>query len=131
MRRSAREPVPSTRYPSSEYVTITENVSEVKAHVEKEKWLKVMQDEMKSLHDNHTYELVDLPKGKRILKNKWVYRIKYEENNTQPRYKARLVVKGFGQKKGINYDKFFSHIVKMSSIRIVMALVASLDLEVE
>ena len=133
VRRSAREPVPSTRYPSSEYVTITEcgepeNFSEVKTHVEKEKWLKAIQDEMKSLHDNHTYELVDLPKGKRALKNKWVYRIKHEENNTQPRYKARL---GLRQKKGIDFDEIFSPFVKMSSIRIILTLAVSLDLDVE
>ena len=54
---------------------------------------------MKSLNENHTYDLVKLPKGKRALKNKWVYRLK-TENNSQQRYKAKLVVKGFGKKKG-------------------------------
>ncbi|RVW22382.1 Retrovirus-related Pol polyprotein from transposon TNT 1-94 [Vitis vinifera] len=53
-------------------------------------------DEMKSLHENHSFELVKLPKGKRALKNRWVYRVKQEEHTSQPRYKARLVVKGFG-----------------------------------
>ena len=57
----------------------------------KEEWL----DKMKSLQDNHTYDLVNLPKGKRALKIKWVYRLKIEEHCSQPRYKARLVVKGF------------------------------------
>ena len=52
-----------------------------------------MQDEMKSLHENHSFELVKLPKGKRTLKNRWVYRVKQEEHTSQPRYKARLVVK--------------------------------------
>lgn len=48
-----------------------ENFSKAKAHVENESWMKVMmQDEIKSLHDNHTCELVDLPKGNRALKNK-------------------------------------------------------------
>ena len=93
--------------------------------------MKAMQDEIKFLHDNHTYELVNLRKGKRVLKNKWVYRIKHEENNTQPRYKARLVVKGFGQKKGIDFGEIFSPIIKMSSIRIVLDLATSLDLKVE
>ena len=52
-----------------------------------------MQEEMDSLHRNHTYELVKLPKGKKILKNKWVYRIKQEEHTPHPRYNARLVVR--------------------------------------
>ena len=59
----------------------------------KMKWVDAMQDEMKSLHENHSFELVKLPKGKRALKNKWVYRVKQEEHTSQPRYKARLVVK--------------------------------------
>ena len=49
---------------------------------------------MKSLNENHMYDLVKLPKGKKALKNKWVYRLKME-NNSQQRYKDRLVVKGF------------------------------------
>lgn len=42
--------------------------------------MKAMQKEMDALHKNHTYELVKLPKGKKALKNKWVYRIKQEEH---------------------------------------------------
>ncbi|KAL6336537.1 hypothetical protein AAG906_025087 [Vitis piasezkii] len=64
-------------------------------------------DEMESLHENHSFELVKLPKGKRALKNRWVYRVKQEEHTSQPRYKARLVVKGFNQKKGIDFDEIF------------------------
>ena len=62
---------------------------------EKKKWLDAMQDEMKSLYDNHTFDLVKLPKGKKALENKWIYRVKQESNSTSPRYKARLVGKGF------------------------------------
>ena len=54
-----------------------------------------MQDEMDSLHENHTYELVELPKGKRELRNKWVYKLKPGDGRNPPRYKARIVVKGF------------------------------------
>ena len=90
-----------------------------------------MQEELQSLHENLTYKLVVLPKGKRALKNKWVYKLKTEENNSRPRYKARLVVKGFSQKKGIDFEEIFPPVVKMSSIRVVLGLAASLDLEVE
>ena len=69
------------------------------SHQHNSEWVKTIQEEMKSLNENHTYDLVKLPKGKRALKNKWVYRLK-TENNSQQRYKAKLVVKGFGQKKG-------------------------------
>ncbi|XP_075076904.1 uncharacterized protein LOC142163508 [Nicotiana tabacum] len=86
---------------------------------------------MKSLHENHTYELVKLPKGMRALKNKWVFKVKAEEHSLKPRYKTRLVVKGFGQRKGIDFDEIFSPVVKMSSIRTGLGLTASLDLEIE
>lgn len=57
--------------------------------------------------------------------------MKHDENTSNPRYKARLVVKGFSQRKGIDFEEIFSPVVKMSSIRIVLSLAASLDLEIE
>jgi len=54
-----------------------------------------------------------------------------EENGSTPRYKARLVVKGHSQKKGIDFDEIFSPVVKMSSIRVIFALAANLNLGIE
>ena len=89
-----------------------------------------MKEEMDSLLKNKTWDLVPLPEGKRALPNKWVYRLK-EEDGGKKRYKARLVVKGFAQKKGIDFDEIFSPIVKMTSIRTVLSLVAIDDLHLE
>ena len=89
-----------------------------------------MQKEMKLLNENYTYDLVKLPKGKRVLKNKWVYRLK-TENNSQQWCKARLVVKDIYKKKCVDFKKIFSPVVKMSSIQVVIGLVASLNLETE
>lgn len=137
LRRSSRVRQPSTRYSSDIYeINFTDNgepecYAEAVEDEHKEEWIEAMQDEMKSLHENNTFELVKLPKGKRALTNKWVYRVKQEEHSSRPRYKARLVVKGFNQRKGIDFDEIFSPVVKMSSIRVVLGLAASLDLEVE
>ncbi|GLU00922.1 hypothetical protein SLE2022_182560 [Rubroshorea leprosula] len=90
-----------------------------------------MKDEMKSLLDNHTFDLVKLSKDRKALKNRWVYRVKHEDGTSVPWYKARLVVKGFSQKKGIDFSEIFSPVVKMSLIRVVLGLTAHLDLEVE
>ncbi|GJW67627.1 putative RNA-directed DNA polymerase [Tanacetum coccineum] len=76
----------------------------------KKEWFEAMEDEMNSLHENNTFELVKLPKGKRALKNKWVYKLKTEEHTSRLR---------------------FSPVVNMGSIRVVLGLAASLDLEVE
>lgn len=78
-----------------------------------------------------TWELVKLPKGRRALQNKWVYIIKHEGEGEKKRYKERLVVKGFSQKEGIDFNEIFSLVVKMPSIRVILGLVATLDLECE
>ena len=90
-----------------------------------------MHEEIKSLHKNNTYELMEFPKGKRALKNKWVLKRKLEPNRSQPRYKTRLVVKGFSQKKDIDFEEIFSLGVKMSSIWVVLGLAASMNLKIE
>ncbi|KAE8680077.1 hypothetical protein F3Y22_tig00111392pilonHSYRG00241 [Hibiscus syriacus] len=69
------------------------------------KWESSMKDEMDSLMSNQTWELAELPPGKKALHNKWIYKIK-EEHDGSKRYKARLVVKGFSEKKC--YKKFDS-----------------------
>ena len=136
LRRSTRARQPSTRYPTNQYVLLTdgrepEDFEEAMGDEHKKKWIEAMQDDMRSLPESKTFELVKLLKGKRALKNKWVFRIKHEEHSLQPRFKARLVVKGFNQRKGIDFDEIFSPMVKMASIQIVIVLAASLNLEIE
>ena len=87
-----------------------------------------MNEEMGSL--DQTWDLVQFPAGKRALQNKWVYKLK-EEDGGKKRYKARLVVNGFAQNKGIDFDKIFSPVVKMISIRTILILVAVEDLHME
>ena len=95
-----------------------------------QQWKLGMKEEIESLLKNKTWDLVPLPKGKRALPNKWVYRLK-EEDGGKKRYKARLVVKGFAQKKGIDFDEILSPIVKMTSIRTVLSVVVVDDLHLE
>ena len=78
-----------------------------------------MKEEMDSLVNNHTCYLVQLPARKRALQNKWVYKLK-EDDGGEKWYKARVVVKGFAQKKGIDFDEIFSLVFKMTSIRTIL-----------
>ena len=86
-----------------------------------------MNEEMESLVRKQNWDLVELLASKRELQNKWVYRLN-EEYGGKKQYKARLVVKGFGQKKGIDFNEIFSPVVKMTSIRTILSLVEVEDL---
>ena len=107
-----------------------ESFQEVQSHKDKDCWIKVIREEMNFLWKNDTYELTELPKGRKALKNKWVFKLKNDDEKLL-KYKARLVVKGFSQKQGIDLDEIFSPIVKMCSIRVILGLAASMNLELE
>ena len=67
---------------------------------------------------------------RKSLNNKWLFKLKNDYKKLL-KYKARLVVKGFGQKQGIDFDEIFSPVVKMCSIRVILGLAGSMDLELE
>jgi len=93
-------------------------------------WVQAMTEEMESLHKNDTWDLVFPPKGRKIVGCKWVFKLKDASPDiVAPRYKARLVAKGFSQKKEIDYHEVFSPVVKHTSIRSLLVLVALFDLE--
>ncbi|KAJ0688424.1 putative RNA-directed DNA polymerase [Helianthus annuus] len=86
------------------------------------KWVEAMNLEMEALMRNNTWELVDLPSGRKPIGCKWVYKIKYRSNGEIERYKARLVAKGYNQREGIDFGETFSPVVKMVTIRCVLSL---------
>jgi transposase InsO family protein len=102
------------------------DVKEALASTHSSKWLGAMQEEMEALSKNSTWDLCPLPKGSRAIGCKWVFKVK-DDN----RYKARLVAKGFAQRKGIEYDDIFAPVVRHTSIRVLLAIVAIHDLELE
>uniref|UniRef100_A0A2N9FHB7 CCHC-type domain-containing protein n=1 Tax=Fagus sylvatica TaxID=28930 RepID=A0A2N9FHB7_FAGSY len=99
---------------------------------EKDKWMEAMVEENESLSKNKTWELTELPKGKKPIGCKWVFKKKEAVSEKEgERFKARLVAKGYSQRHGIDYDEVFSPVVRHTSIRAVLALVADQDLELE
>ncbi|RVW96404.1 Retrovirus-related Pol polyprotein from transposon TNT 1-94 [Vitis vinifera] len=136
VRRSSRNIRPPQRYsPVLNYLLLTnggepECYDEALQDENSSKWELAMKDEIDSLLGNQTWELIELLVGKKALHNKWVYRIKNEHDGSK-RYKARLVVKGFQQKEGIDYIEIFSPVVKMSTIRLVLGMVAAENLYLE
>uniref|UniRef100_A0ACD5VA56 Uncharacterized protein n=1 Tax=Avena sativa TaxID=4498 RepID=A0ACD5VA56_AVESA len=106
--------------------------NEAIASVDREKWVSAMQEEMQSLEKNGTWDVVRLPKQKKAVRCKWIFKKKEGLSPKEPsRYKARLVAKGFSQIPGIDYNDVFSPVVKHSSIRTFFSIVAMRDLELE
>jgi hypothetical protein len=86
-----------------------------------------MQEEMKALHKNQTWDLVKLPNEKKVVGCKWVFTINNKADGSVERYKARLVAKGFTQTYETDYEETFSLIAKMNSIRVLLSIVVNLD----
>ncbi|CAL2228256.1 unnamed protein product [Prunus armeniaca] len=101
----------------SDPITYTEAVKE-------EKWREAMDNEIKSNEKNQTWELIDLPKGKKTIGVKWVFRTKLNEKGEVDKHKARLVAKGYKQKHGIDYKEVFAPVARHDMIRLVISLAA-------
>jgi len=91
-----------------------------------------MQEEMKSLYKNESWELCELPKGRCALTTKWIYKRKENIPGVEnARWKARLVGQGCNQKKCIDFNEVFSRVVLHTSIRVLLVFVVLFDLELE
>ncbi|KAG8474924.1 hypothetical protein CXB51_031638 [Gossypium anomalum] len=143
--RTRRENKPPKKYAVADLVAYALNVaedidsnqepsnySEAISCEDLEKWMFAMQEEMESLHKNKTWDLVKLLKGKKTVCCKWVFKKKEGTPGVkEPRYKARLVAKGNSQILGVDFTDVFSPVVKHSSIRALLGIVAMHDLDLE
>ena len=86
---------------------------------------------MISIHVNRTQDLVDLPKNRKALLCRWVYRLNQTTDSPSPKYKARIVAKGFRQEYGVDFDEVFSPVIKMTTLRFLLRVVAAKNLQLD
>ena len=75
--------------------------------------------------------MVELLAGRKPPLCKWVFRYKYVSDSEKPKYKARLIAKGFKQEHGVHYDEIFILIVKMTTLRLLLGVVVTKERELE
>ncbi|PHT78864.1 hypothetical protein T459_16916 [Capsicum annuum] len=93
-------------------------------------WKEAVNSETDSILSNHTSELVYLPPENKPLSSKWIFKKKMKADGTIDKYKARLIVKGFKQKEGLDYFDTYSPIMRITSIHMLIALAAVYGLEI-
>ena len=90
-----------------------------------------MVEEMDSLDKNESWDLPQLPTGRKIVGRKWLFKKKLNAKDKVEKYKARLVAKRYSQVEGIDFGKIFSLATKVNSIIFIISINDAFDLEVE
>lgn len=101
---------------------IPTDVNELKKRSDWPSWKSAIREELESLRKNNTWQLVELPAGKKVIDCKWVFKLKRNSEGEVERYKARLVARGFTQRPGFDYTDTYSPVAKMATLRILLAL---------
>ncbi|GFT67869.1 retrovirus-related Pol polyprotein from transposon RE1 [Trichonephila clavipes] len=86
------------------------------------KWHDAMDKEINVMMERKVWDLVDHPDNIKFLENRWVYTIKYDENNKIVRYKARLVARGNTQLRGESFDEVFSPVINFTIVRLFFTI---------
>ena len=96
---------------------------------ESDQWERAMNEEIRALEENETWELVELPQDRTEIKGKWVYSTKLNNLGEVDRYKARYVAKGCSQIPGVDFEETFSPTTRLSTIRCLLQ--ASIQMEMK
>ena len=105
-------------------------IDEMMSDIDFEKQLDTMKSEIDSMYSNQIQTLVDPPQGIVPIGCKWIYKKKIGADSKVETYKARLMTKGYSQREGIDYQKTFSSIAMLKSIRTLLAIAAYYDYEI-
>ena len=112
-------------------LTVPKNFREAMASPEADHWHQATDEEILNLKQNKVWRLVKRQKGMNIIPGRWVFALKLGPSGEVIRYKARWVAKGFRQIEGVDYDETYASVVKSMVWKLLLALAARYDLEVE
>lgn len=98
--------------------------------INSQRWLEAMKSEMDSMYLNQVWTLVDPPKGIVPIGCKWVFKTKIGLDGKVETNKVKLVVKGYHERQGVDYEETFSPVVMLKSIKILLAITAHYDYEI-
>jgi hypothetical protein len=96
---------------------------ELEGRPDEEDWQRAMNEEMTALRENETWTLEELPKGKKAIDCKWVFKIKRDETGNLDKYKARLVVKGCSQRPGIDYGETYAPVARLTTVKTLLSVI--------
>lgn len=112
----------SAKAQKAEVCTDPGSLKEAMNSKNRENWLIACTEELNSIEENKTWSLVDLPKGRKAISSKWVFKEKKDQFGNTLRFKARLVAKGFTQKQGIDYQEVFAPVARSTTFRTLLAI---------
>ena len=84
-----------------------------------------MNEEMQALCKNETWDLVHHSPHKKAIGCRWIYKVKYNVDGFVNRDKAPLIAKGYAQTHGVDYEETFAPVIKMKTVRTMIALVVA------
>uniref|UniRef100_A0A2N9IDT2 Reverse transcriptase Ty1/copia-type domain-containing protein n=1 Tax=Fagus sylvatica TaxID=28930 RepID=A0A2N9IDT2_FAGSY len=112
-------------YQSCEFALFSSEPQTFEDAVMENVWAKAMDEEIASIVRNQTF-----PNGREVIGLKWIYKTKFNEDGSIQKHKARLVAKGYAQQPGVDFHETFAPVVRMETIRTVLALAAQMELQV-
>ncbi|CAH9102795.1 unnamed protein product [Cuscuta europaea] len=143
LRKGVRQCTKTPQYPLANFVTIdnfspshalfVQRLNEilipnsVSEALGKKEWRDAMQEEIRALEKNHTWDIVTKPPGRHVVGCMWIFTVKYKVDGSLERYKARLVAKGYTQTYVIDYQETFAPVSKLNIVCILLSLASHFD----
>ncbi|XP_022861288.1 uncharacterized protein LOC111381706 [Olea europaea var. sylvestris] len=112
-------------------LTYTSYISQIKPKkveeaLRDECWVNAMHEELNQFVRNNVWNLVPRPDDSNMIGTKWIFKNKIDNQCTITRNKARLVVQGYTQVEGVDFDETFAPVARLESIRILLVVACTL-----